>query len=444
MSDEPRLLAAVEERADELVALLCELIRFDTTTRGEPEGPAGDEAALQSRLATLLESAGAEVELWEPQSGELDRWQRQVPAGLGFAGRPQLVARFPGAREGPSLLLNGHIDVVSAEPKDRWTSDPFSPEVRDGRLYGRGACDMKGGVAAMVFAAIVLADEGVRLAGDLIVNTVTDEEWNGAGALAATARGIGADAGLIPEATGFEPWIACRGVVCPTITVRGRPGHAEMPQPDWRQGGAVNAIEKAMIVLDAVRSLRERWREDSSAHSYLEPGELVPTVIQGGEWWVNYPASCTVTIDVTYLPQQGDPDGGWGSGLEREIEAWIGERTREDPWLAENPPSFAWGTNLAPAEIPADHPIVSCALGAGDTIGRPGTVAALQGWHDAATFTRFGTPTISYGPSGLSNEGETMAHAVDEYVPVDDLIATAQAFAVAAVRWQDASGRVQR
>jgi acetylornithine deacetylase len=294
---------------------------------------------------------------------------------------------------------------------------------------------MKGGVAAMVMAALVLAEENIGLPGDLIVNTVTDEEWNGAGSLASAAKGVGADAGIVPEATGFEPWVACRGVLCPTVTVQGRPGHAEMPQPGWREGGAVNAIEKATVVLEAVRSLREHWRSGFSGHRYLQPGDLVPTVIKGGEWWVNYPASCTMTIDVTYLPEQGDVDGAWGSDLEREIEEWIGARARQDPWLAEHPPSFEWGTNLAPAEIATDHPIVACTLRAGETVGRPGKVAALQGWHDAATFTRFGTPTISYGPSGLSNEGETVAHAVDEHVPVDDLVACTKALCLAAVRF---------
>ena len=435
MTAADRVVAATQERAGELVELACELIRSNTTTRGTPDDSARDEVALQTHLAGLLEAAGAEVDLWEPEPGALDRWLRQVPAGLGFAGRPQLIARFPGAGGGPSLMFNGHIDVVSADPRSRWSNDPNDPQVRDGRLYGRGACDMKGGVAAMVMAALVLAEEKIGLPGDLIVNTVTDEEWNGAGSLASAARGVRADAGIVPEATGFEPWVACRGVLCPTVTVQGRPGHAEMPQPGWREGGAVNAIEKAMVVLDAVHSLREHWRSGFRGHRYLQPGDLVPTVIKGGEWWVNYPASCTMTIDVTYLPEQGDADEAWGSDLEREIEEWIVARARQDPWLAEHPPSFEWGTNLAPAEIPAEHPIVSCVLAAGTSVGRPGNVAALQGWHDAATFTRFGTPTISYGPSGLSNEGETIAHAVDEFVPLDDLVACAKALSVAALGW---------
>jgi acetylornithine deacetylase len=164
-------------------------------------------------------------------------------------------------------------------------------------------------------------------------------------------------------------------------------------------------------------------------------------MIEGGEWWVNYPASCEVVVDVTYLPQQGDAGGGWAEALEREIEEWVGAAAARDPWLAENPPAFEWGTNLAPAEVPPEHPIVASALAAGAGVERPGKVAALQGWHDAATFTRFGTPTISYGPSGLSNDGETMAHAIDEYVPVADLVATAQALAMIAMRWpREAAG----
>jgi acetylornithine deacetylase len=443
LSLEQRIAAAVDERAEDLVALASELIRFDTTVRGTPDEPPRDEAALQETLAARLEAVGAEVELSEPEPGSLDRWQRQVPAGLGFAGRPQLVARLPGSAGGRSLFLCGHVDAVTAEPRERWASDPFEPEVRDGLLYGRGACDMKGGVATIVGAVEALAEAGVELAGELVIATVTDEEWNGAGALAIASQGVGADAGIVPEATGFEPWVACRGVLNPTITVAGRPGHAETPQPDWREGGAVNAIEKAIVVLDAVRELRERWRDETERHPLLAPGELIPTVIGGGEWWVSYPASCTTSVDVTYLPGQADSDGGWGSAVEREIEEWVLSRARGDAWLAENPPEFSWGTNLPPAEIDPKHPIVDCVLGAGDAVQRPGKVGALQGWHDAATFTHFGTPTISYGPSGFSNDGRTVAHTIDEFVPVDDLVACAKALAVATARWCGTTDRTQ-
>ena len=124
--------------------------------------------------------------------------------------------------------MNGHIDVVSAEPVDQWTSPPFRAEVRDGRLYGRGACDMKGGIAAMVLATEVLAALGVSLAGDLLVATNTDEESSGAGGTAIVEHGMRADAGIVTEATGFDTWISCRGSEYGVIRVPGRPGHAEV------------------------------------------------------------------------------------------------------------------------------------------------------------------------------------------------------------------------
>ena len=261
-----------------------------------------------------------------------------VPDGFSFDGRPQLAARFAGAGGGRSLLLNGHIDVVPSEPRDRWTSDPNQAEVRDGNLYGRGACDMKGGVACMVFAAEVLARLGVRLRGDLIVNTITDEESSGAGGLAAVRHGVRADAGIVPEPTAFEVWVACRGSLTPTFTVTGRPGHAEMAQPHWRDGGAVNAIEKMGVVMDAVRRLREEWRgSPHQRHRYLPPGDIVPVKISGGEWTVTYPAACRMTCEVTYLPGRADAEG-WGRDVEAEIEAWIAAAAAADPWLREHPP----------------------------------------------------------------------------------------------------------
>ena len=131
--------------------LTSELVAFDTTARN-PEDPPRDEAALQEHLARRLRDAGAEVDLWEPSTEEM-MGKPLVPPGLGFEGRPQLVARFKGAGGGKSLLFNGHIDAVSVEPIDEWTGDPFRAEVRDGNLYGRGSCDMKGGIAAMTLAA---------------------------------------------------------------------------------------------------------------------------------------------------------------------------------------------------------------------------------------------------------------------------------------------------
>src|SRR5918998_2877702 len=299
---------AVARRRDDLVALLCDLVRFDTRA---PDGASGsrDEAALQDYVAGRMRSAGLAVRVWEPAATDLPPSRYAIPEGHDFRGRPQLVATAAGAGGGRSLLLNGHVDVVTAEPVDRWTSPPFAPEVRSGRVYGRGACDMKGGVASMLFATEVLRSLDVPLRGDLIVNTVTDEESTGAGSLAVAAGGLRADGGIIPEPTRLTAWLGTRGSLMPRITVEGRAGHAGYPPSHWSEGGPVNAIEKMQVVLEALQRLRLEWQlRPDARHPVLAPGTIVPTAFDAGQWMVAYPAAATLHCHVQYVPEQADAD----------------------------------------------------------------------------------------------------------------------------------------
>jgi acetylornithine deacetylase len=425
----------IARREQDVVELTSALVGFDTTARGNGDPPR-EEAALQGYLADRLRAAGASVEVWEPDAKEMEG-RPLVPPGLGFEGRPQLVASFGGEGGGRSLLLNGHIDAVSAEPIEEWTSDPFEAEVRDGLIYGRGSCDMKGGVASIVLAAEVLAGLGVPLQGDLLVATNTDEESSGAGGSAVVAHGIQADAGIVTEPTGFEVWVSCRGSEYGVVTVPGRPGHAEVPHPHWREGGAVNAIEKSTFVIDAIRALRAEWAvRDGLDHPRLSRPDLVPTVARAGEWAVTYPASMRMTIAVLYVPAQAD-GAGWGSEIRREVEEWLRKETSQDDWLAENPPTISWWPNgVMPLEIPPDDPIVGTVVGASEAVGRPGPLTGLDSWYDGATYTLLGgIPSVGYGPSGITATGASVAHTIDEYVPVADLVACAQGLAVAAMRF---------
>lgn len=432
---EARVCEEIAARADELVALAGELIGFDTTARNVSD-PARDEAPLQRLLADRQAQAGADIDLFEPDATEM-AGRPLVPDGLEFAGRPQLIARHRGSGGGRSLVLNGHIDVVSAAPYEEWTSPPFEPEVRDGRLYGRGACDMKGGVAAMGFAAEVLAQLGVELAGDLIVATNTDEESSGAGGSALVARGLTADAGIVTEPTGHRTWVACRGSEYGVVRVAGRAGHAEVRHPGWRAGGAVNAIEKAAVVIEALTALRERWaRMPRLSHPVLSAPSIVPTVITGGDWPVTYPSSCEMTFAVVYLPAQAD-ERGWGARVRAEVEDWVTGHLGDDDWLAANPPQIRWWTNgVMPMELADDEPIVETMREASADIGRPSELGGLDSWYDGATLTKLaGIPSIGYGPPGFDPSGATVAHTIDEHVPVDGLVAASQALAVAAIRF---------
>ena len=420
---------AVARRHDDLIALLCDLVRFDTRAPDTGSAPR-DEAALQDYVAGRMRAAGLAVRVWEPEAADLPPSRYPIPEGHDFRGRPQLVATAAGAGGGRSLLLNGHVDVVTAEPVDRWTSPPFAPDVRSGRVYGRGACDMKGGVACMLLATEVLRTLEVPLRGDLIVNTVTDEESTGAGSLAVAAGRLRADGGIIPEPTGLTAWLGTRGSLMPRITVEGRAGHAGFPPAHWSAGGPVNAIEKLQLVLEALQRVRHEWvlRPDCQ-DDVLAPGSIVPTAISAGQWMVSYPAAATLECHVQYVPGQADPDG-YGSGVEREIEQRVLAACGADSWLSEHPPGFEWPGDVPAGWVPPEHPVAATTLCAMEALELPRTVAAKTTFFDGPTFSRAGIPTIAFGPGDILR-----AHAVDEFVPIAELVRAAQVLAVAAMRF---------
>jgi acetylornithine deacetylase len=426
---ERRVTDEVERRRDELCDLLCELVAFDTRAPDAGLAPR-DEAALQEYVAGRMRAAGLAVRLWEPEPADLPPSRYPIPRGHHFRGRPQLVATATGAGGGRTLLLNGHVDVVTVEPRELWSSDPFAGDLRDGRVFGRGSCDMKGGVAAMLLAVEVLRALAVPLAGDLIVNTVTDEESTGAGSLAVAASGLRADGGIIPEPTNLEAWLGTRGSLMPRITVEGRAGHAGLAPEHWTAGGPVNALEKMQVVLEALQRLRLDWRlRPDAQHEVLAPSGIVPTALGGGQWMVSYPADATLECHVQYVPAQADADG-YGSRVEAEIEERVLAAARADPWLALHPPRFSWPGDVPAGWVEPDEPVAATALHAMAALGLPPAIASRTTFFDGPTFTRAGIPTIAFGPGDIA-----LAHAVDESVPVDELVRAAQVLAVTAMRF---------
>jgi acetylornithine deacetylase len=251
-------------------------------------------------------------------------------------------------------------------------------------------------------------------------------------------HGIHADAGIVTEPTNFHTWVACRGSEYGVIRVPGRPGHAEVRQPGWRQGGAVNAIDKAAVVLAAIDSLRQEWAgRREYDHPHVSPPSLLATMARAGEWAVTYPATCELTIATMFVAAQAD-ERGWGSLVRSEVEAWIvRECAKRDDWLAEHPPAFEWWPNaVMPMDIPESDPIVATMTAATADAGSPGRIGGLDSWYDGATLTQLaGIPSIGYGPPGFDADGVSVAHMIDEYVPVAGLVACARGLAVAAMRF---------
>jgi acetylornithine deacetylase len=417
----------ITERSADLVELVRALVRFDTTSvdlSPSSEHRTNQEAELQAFVAARLAALGAEVDRFEPDAESL-RSHPMMPPWHHWEDRPLTVARLRGAGGGRSLVVNGHIDVVSAGDPARWTSPAFEAEVRDGRIYGRGACDMKGGIGAALFALESLAACGVRLRGDVVFETVPDEETCAMGTVAAIARGYRADAGLVPEPTGLRMWITTRGLLHGTLTVEGRSAHAEMNQPHWREGGGVNAIAKTAMLIGALQRLAGEWagREDKR-HALLGVPGIHPTIIRGGTFISNIPERCELAVNATYLPANADGDG-YGSVPRGEIERAVAAAAAADDWLAARPPSWSWYTDYPPSEIDPGADIVGAVQRAVADLGVEALAEGIDTTYDGALLTLFaGTPSPAFGPGDLRR-----AHAPDEWVGIDELILGARAYA---------------
>ena len=423
----------IEARVDDLVELVRTLVGFDTTSvdlSPDSEHRTNDERPLQEYVAERLRALGAEVDHWEPDAAEFAD-HPMMPPWHHWEGRPLTVGVLRGSGEGRSLLINGHIDVVDAGEKGRWTSPPFAADVRDGRIYGRGACDMKGGIGAALFALEALHACGVELAGDVLFETVPDEETCAMGTIAAIARGYRADAGLVPEPTRFNLWIATRGLLHGTLSVPGRSAHAEMNQPPWQEGGGVNAIQKTMALLAALDELSAEWASrDDKQHPLLGVPAVHPTMIRGGVFISNVPERCDVALNTTYLPANAD-ERGFGSVPRGEIERAVAAAAERDDWLGATPPTWSWYTDYPPSEIDPETPIVEVVVDAARELGVDAAPEGIDTTYDGALLSRFAaTPSPAFGPGDLSR-----AHAPDEWIGIDELALGARLYARAIAAW---------
>jgi acetylornithine deacetylase len=306
---------------------------------------------------------------------------------------------------------------------ENWRHDPFGAEVEDDKVFGRGACDMKGGISAMLQAVRSIREAEIELAGDLLVQTVPDEESTSMGTLSCCQRGYRADAALIPEPSDFKVLVAMRGSLYGRITVFGRAGHAEVTQPHWTEGGAVNAISKAVRVIRGLEELADEWRtRPGSRHKYLDPNTIVPTVIKGGEWEVTYPEQVEISFGSLFIPGTTD--------AREEIEAQLTRVAALDPWLRERPPKLETAEWLYGAEVDESEPVVQAGLEALGDLGLAPGLVGCGSLTDAIHLINYaGIPTISVGPTSHT------AHMAEEYVEIGELVDTAKMMALCIMRW---------
>lgn len=409
---------AVAERRERIVELATTLIGFPTLSP-----PGRNTAAAQQFIGDLLSGLGFEVDTFELYPGD-----------------PNLVGTLRGTDpvQAASLLLNGHVDVAEVGPLDAWTVPPFSAVVRDGRLYGRGATDMKGPLAAALVAIETLRDLGVELRGDLLVQSVTGEEQGEAGTRTCVERGCRADFAIVAEPTGLA--ISGQGgVITGWIEIQSSETlHDGMRARTIHAGGGVvgaNAIEKMMKLVEALQDLERHWAVTKS-HPGMPAGSntINPAVIEGGRHPAFMADRCALWITVHFYPEETI------EAVTAEIEEHIQRAAAADLWLRDHPPSFRWGGRsmiedrgeiFPAAPLRPEHPGAQALAAAHRAI--LDTEPAWRIWpsvSDAGWLAASGIPTVIYGPGHLEQ-----AHAIDEWIAIDDLVQAGQVYAEMIARW---------
>ncbi|MEA2594136.1 MAG: formylaminopyrimidine deformylase [Thermomicrobiales bacterium] len=428
-----RIIGAVDELEADLVALTRDLVGCKTDSQSVDNPLFASEAVrCQDIVARQLEAIGMEVERWE----EPPRYP--VTAG---------VLRSRGA--GKSLAINGHVDVVPVGDTSAWEHDPWGGEVVDGKLWGRGATDMKGGVAAGIMAVRALRAAGVVPAGDVWVHVVTDEEVVGMSTRRLVQRLPKVDAVIVAEPTDLKIMPVEGGLVHFRIEVEGRESHAGNRYMSVHAGGlgdraGINAIEKALKIVTALQELERQWG-NLRHHPMLPPGfnTILPGVIVGGpgggdDGQLNLisnpgtsPNYCSVEYNLWFLP------GETFEGVRDEIEGYVADVCRTDPWLREHPPRFTWKLRnifFPAAETAPDHPFIQGLSGALTELGLPPRVEAFTAASELAWYAEQGMSGTIFGPGRIAQ-----AHSPNEYVEVEQLVGACKAMALAIAGWCVAS-----
>jgi acetylornithine deacetylase/succinyl-diaminopimelate desuccinylase family protein len=427
------VVEAVEASEAGLQGVLRDLIAFRTESQAKEATHFPAEArGCVAYVADYLSALGFDIEGWD------------VGPSATFPAHPLIVARRAGAGGGRSLAFNAHVDVVPVGDGASWSQDPFGGAVVDGRLYGRGATDMKGGLAAALWAAKVALEQGLEPRGDVVFHVVSDEEVVGNGTREIVERAPACDVTLSLEPTELRLCAAEGGLVHFRIEVEGVEAHASTRylsvHAGGKSGGGVNAIEKTIKLIAALQELERQWA-NAKSHPILPPGydTLGPGIIVGGpgggsEGRLNLfsnagtaPNYCSVEYNMWYYPDESFDD------VRAEVEEAVAAVCRADPWLREHPPRFTWKLGqiyFPPLDLPLDHPAVGALAGCLREVGLDPTPQGFGAATDLAWYGEHRLPGIICGPGRLAQ-----CHVADEYIDTAQLLLAAKVYAQLLVEW---------
>lgn len=415
----------LEPLREDIVRLAAALVQIKSVNIP----PDGTETAAQDVLRDFLAAHGVQAELYEldflQQSGH--RWVR---GDRKYTGRKNLSVHLPASGCGKSLLLNGHMDTVPPGKLGSWTDDPWSGRIQNGRLYGLGSFDMKSGVAAQAGVVAAIRKAGISLSGDLILQSVVDEEWGGGGGtLAALLRGERADAAVISEGTQLEILRATRGGFVVDLEVR-----AGDPAGYFSEQAVVSPALPLGRLLQWVQNWTERRSQMETSGPYASVADPAPVQVLAIEANrmdrdipLSVPLQATVRIYFQFLPEEDVAQ------VLRTIRESLDEFSQSDTFFRSHPITWTplYDPPLLGHELPDQHPWTKCLASAvGAICDGDARISAAPYPCDAFLLQReFGIPTLLFGPAGAG------AHNPDEYAEVDSIVKTAESLLTATLAW---------
>ncbi|MDQ3183068.1 MAG: ArgE/DapE family deacylase [Actinomycetota bacterium] len=412
---------AVQARREDAVSLLQELVRTPSVT--------GEEGAVGEIVERAFSERGLDVDVWDATPEEMEPYRDHVGEQDSYENRPNVAGVRRGEGGGRSILLNAHTDTVDPGDPAAWKGNPLSGALEGDLLYGRGSCDMKGGLVTHLGALDALSDLGLGLRGDVTVAATVGEENGGLGALSTVLRGYSADAALITEPTRLALVPAQGGSLVFRLKIPGRSAHAAV-----RDEG-VSALEKFVPIFENLRELEQERNGVLSHPLYDGVRNKVPInigVVRAGNWASTVPESLVAEGRVGLIPgEEVDP-------FKDLVSERIAAVAKRDPWLREHPPELEWfGGQFAPAEVAPDAPICEAVREAHERVtGEKPSVEGAPYGADMRLFIRFGDmPCVMYGAGDVN-----VAHAPDEHISITELLTATTTVACLLADWCGVEG----
>lgn len=409
-----RVLARIDGIRDEVIELSRSLIRFDSVNRP----PWGNEGPCQAFITHRMEEMGLEVDVFRPDEVSGIEDDPAYLHGRDYTDRPNVVGVLRGGGNGPSLHLSAHVDVMPIEQPDRWIVDPFAAAVIDGRIVGRGACDDKDGLTAILMAVEAVRRSGLQLRGDVILSSYVDEEYAGGnGLLSIVRKGYRGDAAVNCDGLGYSLWVANTGGGPFRVMIQSR---IDAPLPT----DAMRRVQQACLrkLAELSRELRSGW--DHPLYPPGTPNILKSEPIELRPWeeglepwlWLRYGPVVGVAGYATTLPGQGS------AGIKASIEKAVAEAYESCNCRQVYPPRVEWTYRFMDAcQVPASEPVVKTLGGAVERVtGRAGPVTGGVRCDLYMLALHGGIPAVSFGVGGRNFGKEGGAHQPNECILIDD------------------------